>query len=73
MKNYGILIKKKVCMILQIPTIFKPFIYHIEKMAKHTLKILWCSHTRFLKCVWPFFNIIYVKALTPTIICCAFF
>ena len=25
-------------------------------MAKHTLKVLWCS-ARFLKYVWPFLNI----------------
>ena len=30
-------------------------------MAKHTLKILRCSHLRFLKYVWPFYNIMHER------------
>ena len=35
---------------------FKSFIDSIEKMAKHTLKILRCNTARFLKYVWPLIN-----------------
>ena len=30
-------------------------------MAKHTLKILWCSIARFLKYAWPFYNIMHER------------
>ena len=29
--------------------------------TKHTFKILRCEHHKILKCVWPFFNIMYER------------
>ena len=37
------------------------------KKAKHTLKILRCSHIRFLKDVWPFFNIPHERVIITSI------
>ena len=43
--------------------LFYPFHAQCCKMAKHTLKILRCLHhtARFLKYVWPFYNIMHVR------------
>ena len=45
-----------------------PFMHNFKKMAKCTLKILRCSHARFLKYVWQFFKILHerVKGLPGT-------
>ena len=36
-------------------------------MVKHTLKILWCPIAKFLKYVWPFYNIMHERVKMPSL------
>ena len=39
----------------------KPFMHDVEKIARHTLEVLHCSHRKILKYVWPFSNIMHER------------
>ena len=46
---------------IQHVNVFNPFMCNVEKMIKHTLKILRCARRKIFKVCWPFFNIIHEK------------